>query len=200
MKIHPLYDMYGCNPDTGEIINVISNKTFEGKVGHSGYRSCGVRSINVNKRFTKRCHRFIWECVNGNIPEGYEIDHINCNRCDNRIVNLRCISMNENRKYAYEKRKENKNTCKDWLKLVKYIKAINIITNEICCFRSKNQCAKFYGISPAMVYLIAENKNNAKCANTSKGRYTFEYINKDQCENLIPFIDPRLGTVYNKNK
>ena len=36
-------------------------------------------------------HRWIWEQLMGEIPEGWEIDHINGVRTDNRLENLRCI-------------------------------------------------------------------------------------------------------------
>ena len=36
-------------------------------------------------------HRWIWEQIYGPIPNGWEIDHINGIRTDNRLENLRCI-------------------------------------------------------------------------------------------------------------
>ena len=41
-------------------------------------------------------HRLIWETLKGPIPNGYEIDHINTVRDDNRLENLRCITHAEN--------------------------------------------------------------------------------------------------------
>lgn len=41
-------------------------------------------------------HRLIWETFKGKIPEGYEIDHINTIRTDNRLENLRLVSHKEN--------------------------------------------------------------------------------------------------------
>jgi hypothetical protein len=35
------------------------------------------------------CHRLIWERVNGPIPDGKTVDHINRDGLDNRIENLR---------------------------------------------------------------------------------------------------------------
>ena len=43
-----------------------------------------------------RVHRVIWETFVGEIPEGYEIDHINTIRDDNRLENLRCVTPKEN--------------------------------------------------------------------------------------------------------
>lgn len=42
-----------------------------------------------------RAHRLAWWFVNGSFPEG-QIDHINGDRSDNRISNLRCVSNQEN--------------------------------------------------------------------------------------------------------
>ncbi len=36
-------------------------------------------------------HRWIWEQIYGPIPAGWEIDHINGVRTDNRLNNLRCV-------------------------------------------------------------------------------------------------------------
>lgn len=61
-------------------------------------------------------HRLIWEYANGKIPEGYEIDHINTIRDDNRIENLRCVTPKENQnnpltlKHYSEAKKGGKNS------------------------------------------------------------------------------------------
>ena len=61
------------------------------KPGTKGY----VASYSTKIGFYK-IHRAIWETFVGPIPEGYEIDHINGNRSDNRLCNLRCVSHKEN--------------------------------------------------------------------------------------------------------
>ncbi|EFL4461577.1 MULTISPECIES: HNH endonuclease [Enterobacteriaceae] len=54
----------------------------------------GYRKIMVDK-VAYAAHRLAWLYVYGNFPGG-EIDHINRDRCDNRIVNLRIASRKDN--------------------------------------------------------------------------------------------------------
>lgn len=48
----------------------------------------------------KKCivliHRMVYETFNGEIPQGYEIDHINTIKTDNSLKNLRCVTHSEN--------------------------------------------------------------------------------------------------------
>lgn len=55
-----------------------------------GYLLCTVNSHTVY------VHRMVYETFNGEIPEGYEIDHINFVRDDNRLSNLQLLTRIEN--------------------------------------------------------------------------------------------------------
>lgn len=51
-------------------------------------------------------HRYLWEQVNGPIPVGLELDHINGDTFDNRLENLRLVTHKQNQnnqKYHREK-------------------------------------------------------------------------------------------------
>lgn len=43
-------------------------------------------------------HRIIWEMHNGPIPKGFQIDHQNHDRADNRLENLRLVTSQGNNK------------------------------------------------------------------------------------------------------
>ena len=68
--------------------------------------SCNTKSIGgyiANGYFTKDGrrmpfyrHRVIWYYFNGEIPNGYELDHINGDKTDNSLSNLRCVTRKEN--------------------------------------------------------------------------------------------------------
>lgn len=52
-----------------------------------------VVSINTIKY---KIHRVIWSIFNGDIPEGYVIDHVDKNPWNNEISNLRCVTQQIN--------------------------------------------------------------------------------------------------------
>ena len=49
---------------------------------------CAQLKLRAKTKNNYYVHRFIWECYNGLVPVGLEIDHINDNRSDNRLCNL----------------------------------------------------------------------------------------------------------------
>ena len=67
----------------------LSNNGFVGSIQTHGYRA-----ISVNSKLY-RAHRLAWLYVYGEFPKK-QIDHINGNRDDNRIDNLREVTVSEN--------------------------------------------------------------------------------------------------------
>ena len=62
-----------------------------------GYLICHVRSKEHSCGFRRmRVNRLVWETFMGEIPEKYEIDHIDTNKVNNKLTNLRCVTRKEN--------------------------------------------------------------------------------------------------------
>ncbi len=66
----------------------------------SGYMYVGIKGKEY------QIHRVVWTLFNGIIPYGYCIDHIDHNKTNNRIENLRIVTHSENMKNQI-KRKNN---------------------------------------------------------------------------------------------
>lgn len=58
----------------------------------------GYYRISVVKPKYKllKVHRLVWETFNGEIPDGYEIDHQDTHKDNNTLSNLRCVTHTEN--------------------------------------------------------------------------------------------------------
>jgi len=79
-----------CNPDTGQVFGV------RGKEYKTKYKNDYIR-FSIQEKCTKysiKAHQFIWYWVNKEIVEC--IDHINNDKLDNRICNLRSVNQQKN--------------------------------------------------------------------------------------------------------
>ena len=81
------------DPETGLFTRIGNSRLnacgLVGTVQNKGYRAISVRS----KLY--RAHRLAWLYVYGEFPTD-QIDHINGNRDDNRIANLRVVNSHQN--------------------------------------------------------------------------------------------------------
>ena len=131
-KIHPIYNMYA-ESKNGTIIHIIKKVPHEGIKNNSGYMQCDVRKY-AERQKKYYVHRFVWECFNGNIPQGKVIDHINNHKDDNRLCNLQmmtqqqnCKKSSTNRDYTFAAKNHENRKC---------VKVKNISTNEVTYFNS----------------------------------------------------------------
>ena len=104
------YEIY---PEEGKIWSYKSNR-FIGSIRPSGYYSVSLSDDNGNLKVCM-LHRIIWKAVNGEIPYGMQINHIDLDRTNNSISNLNLMTPTENNHWGdgYIKRsKTNKKNQK----------------------------------------------------------------------------------------
>ena len=94
MLLHRLKEQLKYIPTTGEFIRLVTRPrapkgSVAGTINGRGYRWIRV----LNKRY--QAHRLAWLFYYGEWPEN-EIDHINNDKDDNRITNLRDVTHGEN--------------------------------------------------------------------------------------------------------
>lgn len=92
-----LWEVYSYDPDTGELTNKDTghicgsrrNKPKEESPYHSWY----INAFFKGKRYA--AHRLIWVMVHGQIPEGMTIDHIDRDKRNNKLSNLRLATIQQ---------------------------------------------------------------------------------------------------------
>lgn len=87
--IEGLREKFSYDPDTGRLYNRKTGRRL-GYEKKTGYWWVGFRQKQL------RFHRVVWMIVHGHEPD--QIDHINGDRSDNRICNLRNVGRRENSK------------------------------------------------------------------------------------------------------
>lgn len=126
---------------------------------------CGYESVTLSLRGKTKhylIHHLVWETFNEKKREkDFVIDHIDGNKKNNHLDNLRCISKSENVNFALYEQKTNKN-CK-----------------AVVAYKGKEKVGEFSSIAAASRELQVDASSISKCckgkAKTVKG-FTFSYL------------------------
>ena len=135
--------------DDGKVYNSKNNKELKQCISTSGYYY--VQLIKNKKKNMKYVHRLVAKAFIENEKE--QVDHINGNKLDNNVYNLKWVSARENYyNYGYEERKKNR--CR---------KVIARSNNETIEFNSRKECAEYFKCSPSKIkYNYLYTKGNKK--------------------------------------
>jgi hypothetical protein len=66
--------------------------------GKGSITKCGYRRITLRTRRQKFEHLAVWEAYYGLVPPGMELHHVNGDKLDNRIENLRLVTRLEHKR------------------------------------------------------------------------------------------------------
>lgn len=146
----PLYEI----TENGVIRNKKTGQIRKQYLNKDGYYTIGLSNGNQIK--TVQVHRLIAKTYLGRPENATEIDHIDKNRTNNRLENLRWVTHNEN--------------MKSQSRAFGPIKAVqNVETQEI--FHSITEAANKYHIAKQNISAVLKGKRNT-C-----GGYHWQYVN-----------------------
>lgn len=100
----------------GIFINGSTRRIIEGGV-RNGYIRIAVRGKS------EPAHRLVWEAFNSPISKGFMIDHIDGDRSNNRLSNLRLVSQSQNMMNAYNNGHRSVKPVVQYTKSGEYIKS-----------------------------------------------------------------------------
>ena len=98
MKLDGFSD-YEIYPETGQIWSYKRNRFIGRKHPKKGYWFVALTD-DYGDTLSTSLHRVVWMAVNGVIPDGYQVNHIDENRDNNRITNLNLKTPKENSNYG----------------------------------------------------------------------------------------------------
>ena len=79
----------------GRLISKVTGKLADSYINNWGYRRVSW-DRGASGRVREYAHRLVWYMFNGQIPDGLMIDHIDLDKSNNRIENLRLITKSGN--------------------------------------------------------------------------------------------------------
>ena len=89
------YSKYEIYPEEGKVWSYTQNRFIGRKHPKKGYWFVSL-SGDDGKVWNTSLHRISWIAINGDIPEGYQINHIDENKDNNGISNLSITNPQEN--------------------------------------------------------------------------------------------------------
>lgn len=147
-----LHEVLDYNKDTGVFMWKKARRGVKTNVPIGTDNGFGYLRITVFGK-SYYAHRLAWMYVNNEMPD--QIDHINCIKSDNRIANLRNVTVQQNaqNKLNAQKNSSSKMLGVSWHKKAKKWQA------HICVYKERKYLGLFENIDDAQqAYLIEKER------------------------------------------
>lgn len=171
-KIKSLDFLYEVNEDGTIFRNVKSKKQNKIKLdmhhSDSGYYVTFCRFKGKTKRIM--IHKVVAECWLGDIPDGYQVDHIDRNSKNNHYSNLRYVTLSEqmkNRDHTNISHNGKKNLDVARKQRSKPVILNNGTVNDL--FESYAECARH------LAFLYDKNCEHFRCKLKAKRSHIYDY-------------------------
>lgn len=160
------FNDYLVNED-GKIFSKKTNKEIAPATNQCGYVLYCLLD-NDGKKQTVYAHRAVYEAFVGDIIEGYEVNHIDCNKKNNHYTNLNLLTHKENCNYN----RDNSNNS--------FCKLIDEDGNVIY-FESQRECSEYLNVHPTVISkIIVKNEIPKRLENIKIERITKEEYEESQ--------------------
>lgn len=112
IKSIPQNQDYGVD-ENGVPYSIRYSKKLKGSVNSGGYLQ--LYTYNDAKPKAYLVHRLVWNAFVGEIPAGFELDHIDRDRTNNSLSNLRLVTRQQNRFNSAAKGCTYNKISKSWM-------------------------------------------------------------------------------------
>lgn len=111
---------------------------------NNGYLVCCIKEYRIH------VHKLIFVSFNGEVGENKVIDHIDRNKLNNTIENLRAVSRSENALNRVRKQPQSNKVI-----------AISVCNeNDIICFENRHEAAEYFDISESIIRYYIKKQTN----------------------------------------